>query len=330
MNEPLADILGICLDSIEQGQMTIHQCLERYPDYRDELEPLLMTASVFQSAPEVTPSTSFRSAARIRLMNLISEISVTNPTVVRHHKQIKQPIWKRRYAMTWAIVIALIATLIGGGAAYASEAALPGDALYPVKTTIEDVQLALADDQEDANLLLDFAQERLDEMESLAEQGRYANMQVAAQEFEERLQQYAQVQTRLGYDGVETSGTQDRVQQLLQTQTRIMLHLQDETGEGDAVMEQIRNAVRTNMPENMTPPVPGEGAGNQQHLTETGVPTEDADRGSNQHQKMEQTPCPNNSTPTEDPAQNHPMETPDPGMGGGSRNNGGNGNGGKP
>ena len=333
MNDPLTDILGICLESIERGEMSIPQCLARYPEYRQELEPLLITAATFQAAPEIAPSPAFRGAARTRLMNLIPDNPVTNSVPVRPHKQIKQPIWKRRFAMTWAIVIALVATLIGGGgAAYASEAALPGDALYPVKTAFEDIQLALADDQGDADLLLSFAQERLEEMEALAVQGRYADMQAGAQAFEHLLQQYTQVQNRLNYDNPENAAdTQDRIQLLLQTQTRLMLQLQDGTGEGDAVMDQVRNAIRINVPEDVMPPVPGEGAGNQQQQqppTETNVPPGDSGMGNGEHQQdVEKTPCPNDGTPPEDGSHNgNPMGTPDNGRGG----SGGNSGGGKP
>jgi len=50
-------------------------------------------------------------------------------------------------ALIVAIVIALT-TAAGSGAVYASQDAIPGESLYPVKTTFEALQLALASDDE--------------------------------------------------------------------------------------------------------------------------------------------------------------------------------------
>ena len=54
----------------------------------------------------------------------------------------------RRFAMTWLIVIGMIVSFVGGGGGtvYASSSALPGDALYPVKTGIQDIRLFFSND----------------------------------------------------------------------------------------------------------------------------------------------------------------------------------------
>jgi hypothetical protein len=45
MNEPIASILAKCLQMIEQGTANPEECLNLYPDLREELEPLLNTPS---------------------------------------------------------------------------------------------------------------------------------------------------------------------------------------------------------------------------------------------------------------------------------------------
>ncbi|HLF25768.1 MAG TPA: LamG-like jellyroll fold domain-containing protein [Anaerolineae bacterium] len=75
-----------------------------------------------------------------------------------------------------AIIVAF--TLLFGGmtvVTVAAQSALPGDALYPVKTVVENVQIAIApDNPHKAQLHLVLAQTRVNEIAALIAQGRYA------------------------------------------------------------------------------------------------------------------------------------------------------------
>jgi len=65
-------------------------------------------------------------------------------------------------------IISLIILLSGGGAAAASQNSLPGDVLYPIKNLTEDVRLAVTMDQKaKANLNIEFAQKRIEEIQKL-------------------------------------------------------------------------------------------------------------------------------------------------------------------
>ena len=83
--------------------------------------------------------------------------------------------------------------LVFGGVsatAYASQFSLPGDALYPVKTSLEQTQLGLSlNAARQAELQLEFAQRRLDEVAALIEEGRYNDIETATSEFEYHIQQ---------------------------------------------------------------------------------------------------------------------------------------------
>lgn len=84
------------------------------------------------------------------------------------------------------IICILLLGFFGGGTAtiLAVGESLPGDTLYPVKTTVEDVTVALsAGAAADAELHLRFAQRRLDEMSSLAAAGRFDDILTAAERF---------------------------------------------------------------------------------------------------------------------------------------------------
>lgn len=69
------------------------------------------------------------------------------------------------------LLVALFA--MGTGAAFASQNAIPGDILYPVKITTEQIRVSItADEAKKATLHLEFAAQRLREMARLAEENR--------------------------------------------------------------------------------------------------------------------------------------------------------------
>jgi hypothetical protein len=86
-----------------------------------------------------------------------------------------------------ALVVVVGVLLIGGVrmTRAAAKTAIPGDALYPVKTTLEQTRLSLAQDAGDrAQLKMGFAELRLDEIAALIEEGRYHLVNEAVLAFE--------------------------------------------------------------------------------------------------------------------------------------------------
>ncbi|MEI7926531.1 MAG: FecR family protein, partial [Chloroflexota bacterium] len=68
----LASVIDQCLDDLVTGRATMSECLERYPEHRAELEPLLLAAASLQAVP----SRAERAPNRIRraqFMELIRE-----------------------------------------------------------------------------------------------------------------------------------------------------------------------------------------------------------------------------------------------------------------
>ncbi len=80
-----------------------------------------------------------------------------------------------------AIVLALCAA--GGGAVYAAQDSLPGDALYTAKLGSEQVMMWLGDDVAEAEQALSFAERRVGEMEALAETGRSQDLDLAVERY---------------------------------------------------------------------------------------------------------------------------------------------------
>jgi hypothetical protein len=98
---------------------------------------------------------------------------------------------KRAVLLVLAAIIVLSAYLLGGVGitAYAASSSLPGERLYPIKTTLENLQASLTSDSaKQARLYLDFARRRLVEMQALIAKGRYSDIQQAAGEYENDIQ----------------------------------------------------------------------------------------------------------------------------------------------
>ena len=168
------DIIANCIDQIQAGKCTLEDCLARYPSLSDELRPLLKIATGIQ--PEAaTPSPQFRQRARIRLLQAMQA-----PAANRGHAgldifgRLKPPAPGRRlgYALivatvVWALIVA------GGTTVHASQDSLPDDALYPVKTAVENLRLAVARTPEArASLHLELAERRVQEVVAQSSLGR--------------------------------------------------------------------------------------------------------------------------------------------------------------
>lgn len=79
----------------------------------------------------------------------------------------------RSPALKFATVMVVFALILGGGrAVYASQASLPGEALYPIKLITENLKGVLIFDQtKKANFEISLAEKRIDEIKTLRDKG---------------------------------------------------------------------------------------------------------------------------------------------------------------
>jgi len=153
---------------------------------------------------------------------------------------------KEQYSMftVMTTVMVLVALMFGGGGAtvYASQASLPDQALYPLKTASEDFRLSLAgNSQTRLELLLEFTDHRISEFAALKAAG-----EPAPQETADRLQaEYGlALQLAAGMDDASHALIRNR----LQDQERIMQMLQDSIRSGsDPVLEQVQAMIRRHL-----------------------------------------------------------------------------------
>ncbi|OGO16532.1 MAG: hypothetical protein A2Z14_02135 [Chloroflexi bacterium RBG_16_48_8] len=192
MSKVLEKTLAECLEAMEEN-LSLEQCQERYPRYWEQLARLLPLASALREAPPVTPSFSFRRNARRRLISQLpphkssAKMTWNLPQLFNLFKVSNLQTLKPALQLL-SILVVIFSLGTGVSAVYASGDSLPGDALYPIKIGVENLQLLLTfDDASEARLQIEFAQKRIGEMKALAEQGRYEDIQTAAEGYQSLL-----------------------------------------------------------------------------------------------------------------------------------------------
>ncbi len=170
----LHEVLEICLQEIERGA-DIDTVLFRYPEFADELRPIL-EASVGARSMAV-PAPSVEVVRRNRLK------------VLRHAAQLREAKAKWSARRTWlvslrrvAVTLVVVAALFVSGTTLvrAASTTLPGDNLYPVKRTWEEVLLLFTFNVQQRDALeVEHENERLHELQELFAEGRSAEVEFA-------------------------------------------------------------------------------------------------------------------------------------------------------
>jgi len=126
------------------------------------------------------------------LLGWLTLNNITNPRSIRKDGNFMTTRIPKIAVITAVVLMAVMLLVVSGGAmtAYASRAAMPGDALYTVKTGIERTEVTFSKSPAvQAELHLQFAQKRLDEMATLIKEGRFANVSKTSAQFEYHVQQ---------------------------------------------------------------------------------------------------------------------------------------------
>jgi hypothetical protein len=171
MND-LYEILETCLQDIERGEH-IETVLFRYPEYADELRPLLEGSINARSMAIVAPSAEVIQRNRSKVLQHAAQLREAQS------KSSSRRIWfasLRRVAVTLAVVAMLFVT--GTGLVSAASTTLPGDNLYPVKRTWEDILLMFTFNLQNREALeIQHENKRLHEVRELFAAGRPAEVE---------------------------------------------------------------------------------------------------------------------------------------------------------
>jgi hypothetical protein len=174
-------LLDRCISRILSGEVSIEACLLEIPEHRDQFEPLLQTAlSTHRQAAPLPPSETFAKNSKIRVLNRIAAAQPSKPV---SQKTTRPRVFRPAYGLLGLILaIGLSFTVVLN----TSAASLPGDPLYGVKRGIEEARLALTiSSANDVKLLLQFSDERLQEMAVVLEIDRQTDALAALDHYRE-------------------------------------------------------------------------------------------------------------------------------------------------
>ncbi|HSM55831.1 MAG TPA: DUF5667 domain-containing protein [Candidatus Sulfomarinibacteraceae bacterium] len=177
------EILFLCLDRVRTDEWTVEDCREQFPEYWNELAPILHTVSSLQHAQNVRPSLTFRQRSPSRLQARLAQSKRPPRTVAEPEP--RRSSWldffrQRQFALAPLLLLIAFVVLTMGVTGFAANAALPGDSLYNLKLAMEQSQLRMAPSPDvSTRLRLTFAERRLEEAEKLVQVRDYENLQVA-------------------------------------------------------------------------------------------------------------------------------------------------------
>lgn len=163
----LHEVLEICLEEIEQGA-DIDTVLSRYPEFADELRPILEASLGARDMAVPTPSAEVVRRNRAKVLQQAARLREAK---VKASSQRRWRVSLRRVAVTLFVVAGLF---VGGtNLVRAASTTVPGDNLYPVKRTWEDVLLLFTFNlQQREALEVEHENERLHELRELFAEGR--------------------------------------------------------------------------------------------------------------------------------------------------------------
>lgn len=185
MNKEFDEALQICLDLIRGGRETIESVVALYPEFADELRSQLEVATWLTSASSaLDPRPGFVSASRRRLVARIQQENRSPvPPPLSWSEQIRQFFSAQRLAPIAFVLVLMLGLFVSGAVVSASQKAIPGDDLYSIKLTLEQIALATSlDDKSDAELQIQMVENRFSELQSLIVEQRYDEVVESVQE----------------------------------------------------------------------------------------------------------------------------------------------------
>ena len=170
----LYEVLETCLQNLEQGA-DIETVLRRYPELADELRPILEASLNAKKMAVPVPAADVVRRNRAKVLQRAAQMR-EGKAKVQARRLWSVPL--RRALVTLVVLVMLFAS--GTGLVRAASNTLPGDQLYPVKRTWEDVLLAFTFNMQQRDALeVEHENERIQELQDLFAEGRLARVDFA-------------------------------------------------------------------------------------------------------------------------------------------------------
>jgi hypothetical protein len=126
-------ILETCVDQIATGATSLEECLALYPQYAEQMEPILLAATELKRGREIRPSPFLKERIRLELKY-----------ATKNSPQQKRGLLSYPWRMALNLAVLMFA-LIMTNTVFAQEA-LPGESLYNWKLTSERLWRVVSDD----------------------------------------------------------------------------------------------------------------------------------------------------------------------------------------
>ncbi len=133
MKSKIEEVLDQLLKEIKKGR-SIEDCLKEYPEYIDELGPLLRLAKNIEELPKPKPNAETVEATIRKVRTMIP---------AQKQRFSFKRIFSLKPALIPAVAVVVLVFLISWTTVFLSARSLPGDFLYPVKRLCEKVQYVL-------------------------------------------------------------------------------------------------------------------------------------------------------------------------------------------
>lgn len=180
MKRDISDVLDNCIAEMRRGK-SLNDCLADYPDFADELQPLLRTVQAVRTSPRVEATRPVVDAGKARFLKQAADLrdgraSGSNPwqrlSLVANSAfpMLRPRLWSP--VLSTALALILILFVAGAGIVSAGQS-LPNEPLYPVKLATERVQgVVIVNPAARADYSLALAERRVDEVNQLSRLGR--------------------------------------------------------------------------------------------------------------------------------------------------------------
>ncbi len=186
MSEIFEDILNDCLDRMTNGQ-SVEACLKLYDSYSRELAPLLEVVILTMNVVALPKyKRSAKAQGLIKLREQIRQTKKPNKSLLQIFMR---PLTK---PLMLGLFMILLASVTTGGTTIASANSKPGDTLYWIKTSQENLSLKLPrSDLSRAHRQATLANVRGEEMRKLLQEGNFSSAKPLISKIQKHLRKSA-------------------------------------------------------------------------------------------------------------------------------------------
>lgn len=246
MAKKIEKIIDNCIKLISENNLSIEQCLKRYPKFKEELKPLLESFIKVKEFEKINPPAIFDDEVKIRFINIVkAKQSQILP------KKGMIPKFITKFSGLWTMptlakisIFVILFLFISGFTSILSANTLPGDFLYPVKIASEKVIIFFTPNNKKVNLHIIFAKRRLDEIEKMAEKGRIGEITKTLNVLETEIDSVINYMGDFEID-IKTQGVFDRILKNFEKQRIVLEEVLGKVP--DEAKPAIEKAIKNNM-----------------------------------------------------------------------------------